>query len=99
MTPNPEASTELSTSAQSPANATPGSNPGFMQAYRTLQQNAEYLRTQTEPDIDELLVRVAESVKAYRICKERIDAVEAALEKTLAEMQEPGEPGSSESAP
>ena len=70
-----------------------------MQAYRTLQQNAEYLRTQTEPDIDELLVRVADSVKAYRICKERIDAVEAALEKTLAEMEEPGEPGSSESAP
>lgn len=56
-------------------------NMTFREAYGVLQQHAETLRNQTEPNIDDLLPMVEESVAAYRVCKERIDAVEKALEK------------------
>lgn len=55
----------------------------FREAYGVLQGHAETLRNQTEPNIDDLLTIVEESVSAYRVCKERIDAVEKALEKAL----------------
>jgi exodeoxyribonuclease VII small subunit len=57
--------------------------PTFKQAYGTLQQHAETLRTQREPNIDDLLTIVTESVDAYKVCKRRIDAVEKALEQAL----------------
>jgi exodeoxyribonuclease VII small subunit len=41
------------------------------------------LRDQNEPNIDDLLTIVTESVDAYKVCKERIDAVEAALRAAL----------------
>lgn len=55
----------------------------FREAYGVLQGHAETLRNQTEPNIDDLLSIVEESVSAYRVCKDRIDAVEKALEKAL----------------
>ena len=55
----------------------------FRDAYGTLQQHAETLRDQAEPNIDDLLTIVTESVEAYKVCKERIDAVEAALKVAL----------------
>lgn len=55
----------------------------FREAYGVLQGHAETLRNQTEPNIDDLLAIVEESVGAYKVCKERIDAVEKALEKAL----------------
>lgn len=58
----------------------------FKKAYGVLQTHAETLRNQTEPNIDDLLQIVEESVNAYRTCKERIDAVEKALEKALTEV-------------
>lgn len=58
----------------------------FREAYGVLQQHAETLRNQTEPNIDDLLPMVEESVAAYRVCKERIDAVEKALEKALTDV-------------
>lgn len=60
------------------------SKPSFKQAYQTLQQHAETLRQQQEPNIDDLLTLVTESVTAYTICKERIDAVEQAMEQALS---------------
>ncbi len=57
----------------------------FKEAYGVLQSHAETLRNQTEPNIDDLLSIVEESVSAYRVCKERIDAVEKALEKALTD--------------
>lgn len=57
--------------------------PTFKQAYGTLQRHAEALRTQREPNIDDLLTIVTESVDAYKVCKKRIDAVEKALEQAL----------------
>ena len=55
----------------------------FKSAYAVLQRHAETLRTQREPNIDDLLTIVTESVDAYKICKQRIDAVEQALEQAL----------------
>lgn len=55
----------------------------FKEAYGVLQQHAETLRTQKEPNIDDLLSIVTQSVGAYKVCQERIEAVEQALEKAL----------------
>lgn len=55
----------------------------FKQAYGVLQEHAETLRNQQEPNIDDLLTIVTESVAAFNVCKERIDAVEKALEQAL----------------
>ena len=55
----------------------------FSDAYGVLQRHAETLRDQSEPNIDDLLTIVTESVQAYQVCKERIDAVEAALKAAL----------------
>ncbi|NBO19670.1 MAG: hypothetical protein EBV03_10710 [Proteobacteria bacterium] len=60
----------------------------FKAAYGVLQRHADTLRKQTEPNIDDLLNIVTESVDAYKVCKERIDAVEKALEKALASTNE-----------
>ena len=56
----------------------------FKQAYGVLQKHAETLRNQQEPNIDDLLTIVTESVTAFNVCKERIDAVEKALEQALS---------------
>ncbi len=57
----------------------------FKEAYGVLQKHAQTLRNQQEPNIDDLLSIVTESVGAYKVCKERIDAVEKALEKALSD--------------
>lgn len=59
----------------------------FRDAYQVLQGHAETLREETEPNIDDLLNIVQESVEAYKVCKERIDAVEKALQQTLTDVQ------------
>lgn len=58
----------------------------FREAYGVLQEHAETLREQTEPNIDDLLSIVTESVAAYKTCKERIDAVEKALQAALTDV-------------
>ena len=57
----------------------------FKEAYGVLQRHAQTLRDQSEPNIDDLLKLVEESVAAYKVCQTRIDAVEKALEKALGE--------------
>ncbi len=59
----------------------------FKEAYGTLQRHAQTLRSQQEPDIDNLTTIVTESVEAYKVCTERIDAVEKALEQALGNAQ------------
>jgi exodeoxyribonuclease VII small subunit len=61
----------------------------FKQAYGVLQHHAQTLRDQREPNIDDLLTIVTESVQAYKVCQERIEAVEKALEKALSDTQAP----------
>jgi len=63
----------------------------FREAYATLQKHAQTLRSQQEPDIDNLTTIVTESVDAYKICKQRIDAVEKALEQALGNAQIEGD--------
>ena len=58
----------------------------FKEAYGVLQRHAESLRQQAEPNIDNLLSIVEESVSAYKVCKERIDAVEKALRAALTDV-------------
>jgi len=58
----------------------------FREAYGVLQEHAETLREQTEHNIDNLLSIVTESVAAYKVCKERIDAVEKALQAALTDV-------------
>lgn len=65
----------------------------FKAAYATLQKHAQTLRSQQEPDIDNLTTIVGESVEAYKVCKERIDAVEKALEQALGNAQIEGGTG------
>lgn len=55
----------------------------FKEAYHTLQQHANTLRQQQEPNIDDLLTIVSESVEAFNVCKARIEAVELAMEQAL----------------
>ena len=56
----------------------------FKEAYGVLQKHADTLRNQQEPNIDDLLTIVTQSVDAYKVCKERIDAVEQALQQALS---------------
>ena len=56
----------------------------FKESYGVLQRHAQTLRDQHEPNIDDLLTIVTESVGAYKVCQARIDAVEKALEKALS---------------
>jgi len=63
-------------------------NNTFKASYGVLQRHAQTLRKQTEPNIDDLLSIVEESVAAYKVCQARIDAVEKALERALGSAQE-----------
>ena len=65
----------------------------FKEAFSTLQRHAQTLRSQQEPDIDNLTRIVTESVQAYRVCKDRIDAVEKALEEALGNAQDEPDQG------
>ena len=56
----------------------------FKEAYGVLQRHAQTLREQREPSIDNLLTIVTESVEAYKVCQQRIEAVEKALSDTGA---------------
>jgi len=71
------------------------SGEGFNKSYAILKANADLLRRQTDLDIDGLVPIVEKSAEAYRICKERIDAVRAALKAHLP----PDEPGDDSDAP
>lgn len=59
------------------------SSPTFKQAFATLKQNAECLEEQQEPDIDQLMAIVEESMQAYKVCKQRIKVVQEALTQTF----------------
>lgn len=70
----------------------------FKEAYGVLQKHSEALRQQREPNIDELLTIVEESVAAYKRCKDRIAAVDAALARALGDVaaEAGAQPGSSQ---
>lgn len=55
----------------------------FKEGYEVLKKNAELLESQQEPDIDNLMKIVEESMTAYKACKSRVDAVQQALNDTF----------------
>lgn len=57
----------------------------FKAAYEVLKNNASLLQQQTEPDIDNLMTTVEESIAAYKVCQARIDAVQQALDAAFAD--------------
>ena len=65
----------------------------FKESYEVLQRHAQTLRNETEPNIDDLLRIVTESVESYKVCRERIDAVDEALKAALAGAGMPGAAG------
>lgn len=58
-------------------------NQNFIDAYTTLQKNAQILEENDMLDVDALLDVVNESVAAYKICQARITATEKALNEAL----------------
>ncbi|CAM9414560.1 exodeoxyribonuclease VII small subunit [Acinetobacter bereziniae] len=59
------------------------SNLSFKEGYDILKRNAELLESQEEPDIDNLMKIVEESMNAFKACKTRVDAVQQALNETF----------------
>lgn len=57
----------------------------FKEGYELLKKNATLLEDQDEPDIDNLMKIVEESMSAYKACKTRVDAVQQALNETFKE--------------
>ena len=55
----------------------------FKDGYALLKKNAELLEAQEQPDIDNLMKIVEESMIAYKACKSRVDAVQQALNETF----------------
>lgn len=53
------------------------------EGYEVLRKNAELLESQEEPEIDNLMKIVEESMVAYKACKSRVDAVQQALNETF----------------
>jgi exodeoxyribonuclease VII small subunit len=51
----------------------------FNKNYKVLKEAADWLSGQKEPDIDQLVPKVERAMKAYTICKDRLDKVQATL--------------------
>jgi exonuclease VII small subunit len=51
----------------------------FNRNYKVLKETADWLSGQKEPDIDQLVPKVDRAIKAYSICKDRLDKVQATL--------------------
>ena len=63
----------------------------FKQHYQRLNQIAEELRVQTEPDLDALVGKVDDALVSYKFCQARIDAVKKLLEERMRTL-DPGAP-------
>jgi exodeoxyribonuclease VII small subunit len=51
----------------------------FNKNYKVLKDTADWLSTQKEPDIDQLVPKVETAMKAYQICKDRLAKVQETL--------------------
>ncbi len=57
----------------------------FNKNYQVLKETADWLSRQEEPDIDQLVPKVERAMRAYRICKDRLAAVEESLGRYLSD--------------
>ena len=62
----------------------------FNKNYKVLKETADWLTKQGEPDIDQLVPRVETAMKAYAICKERLEKVQETLGRHLGGEKVPG---------
>jgi exonuclease VII small subunit len=51
----------------------------FNKNYKVLKETADWLSTQKEPDIDQLVPKVEKAMQAYTICKDRLTKVQETL--------------------
>ncbi|MCL1622765.1 exodeoxyribonuclease VII small subunit [Moraxella sp. Tifton1] len=63
----------------------------FKDAYQILKSNAEQLEQAAELDIDNLVKTIEESIAAYKVCQERIVAVEQALTQVFDDAETSGD--------
>jgi exodeoxyribonuclease VII small subunit len=54
-------------------------SPSFNKNYKVLKDTADWLSQQKKPDIDQLVPKVEMAMQAYKVCKTRLDAVQATL--------------------
>jgi exodeoxyribonuclease VII small subunit len=59
----------------------------FNKNYEILKQTADWLSTQKEPDIDQLVPKVEKAMKAYQICKDRLNKVQSTLGQYFAQQE------------
>lgn len=57
----------------------------FKGHFTNLQQVANDLRSQNEPDLDTLVPMVDSALTSYKFCKDRITSVEAMLNERLGD--------------
>lgn len=55
----------------------------FNKNYKVLKETADWLSQQKEPDIDQLVPRVNTAMQAYKVCKTRLDTVQATLSQSF----------------
>jgi hypothetical protein len=51
----------------------------FNKSYQVPKQTADWLSTQKEPDIDQLVPKVEKAMQAFQICKDRLTKVQETL--------------------
>jgi exodeoxyribonuclease VII small subunit len=61
----------------------------FKQHYDNLRTIAEKMRSQQEPDIDQLIPMVDSALSSYKVCKERLDAVKTLLDERFGAEDSP----------
>jgi exonuclease VII small subunit len=65
----------------------------FNKNYQVLKQTADWLSTQKEPDIDQLVPKVEKAMQAYQICKDRLTKVQETLGQYFEKDEGGGEAG------
>lgn len=65
----------------------------FNKSYKVLKDTADWLSTQKEPDIDQLVPKVEKAMQAYQICKDRLTKVQETLGQYFEKDGDEGEAG------
>jgi exonuclease VII small subunit len=66
----------------------------FNKNYKVLKDTADWLSTQKEPDIDQLVPKVEKAMQAYQICKDRLTKVQETLGQYFDKDESGAGPGS-----
>lgn len=71
----------------------PLDSSSFNKNYKVLKETADWLSTQKEPDIDQLVPKVEKAMQAYSICKDRLTKVQETLGQYFEKEETGGEAG------